>query len=328
MRPVDAVAAVTYRCNARCAMCGIWKSPPTKELPPEAYRKLPAGLRDLNLTGGEPFLRDDLPEIHAMATAACPQVRTVVSTNGILTERILAQVSRMARTEPDLGIAVSIDGPREVHDRIRGVTGAYDRAMDTVRALKARGIRNLRLAFTATRENLEFLGETYRLAQDLGVEFTCAVEHSSDHYFHKQMAVGTPATDALREQLQAVMRNELRSFAPKRWGRAYFMKGLWDFASGRGRALPCLAGRDFFFLDPGGDVYTCNAAPYRMGNLAEQEFDVLWNSPSAGDARTQADRCQAGCWMVCTARTAIRRAWPRALAWAVWRKAFGVTLPR
>jgi radical SAM protein with 4Fe4S-binding SPASM domain len=106
------------------------------------------------------------------------------------------------------------------------------------------------------------------------------------------------------------------------------MKGLWDFASGRGRALPCRAGRDFFFLDPGGDVYTCNAAPYRMGNLAEQEFDVLWSSPGAGDARTQADRCQAGCWMICTARTAIRRAWPRALAWAVWHKAFGVTFPR
>ena len=61
MMPVDAVLAVTYRCNARCTMCGIWSSKPVAELPPAAYARLPASLRDVNLTGGEPFLRDDLP---------------------------------------------------------------------------------------------------------------------------------------------------------------------------------------------------------------------------------------------------------------------------
>ncbi len=70
MKPVDAVIAVTYRCNARCAMCGIWKSQPGPDLPPEVYRKLPSSLRDVNLTGGEPFLRDDLAAVHEAATAA------------------------------------------------------------------------------------------------------------------------------------------------------------------------------------------------------------------------------------------------------------------
>ena len=99
MKPVDAVLAVTYRCNARCAMCGIWKTDPGPDLPPETFGKLPSSLRDINLTGGEPSLRDDLPEVHAAARAACPKARTIVSTNGLLTDRIVSHVREMARTE-------------------------------------------------------------------------------------------------------------------------------------------------------------------------------------------------------------------------------------
>ncbi len=63
MKPIDALVAITYRCNARCAMCNIWRAKPSEELRPDAYAALPASLRSVNLTGGEPFLRDDLPDI-------------------------------------------------------------------------------------------------------------------------------------------------------------------------------------------------------------------------------------------------------------------------
>ena len=184
MMPVDAVLAVTYRCNARCAMCGIWNSKPVAELPPAVYARLPSSLRDVNLTGGEPFLRDDLPEIHAAVRSACPRARTVVSTNGLLTDRIVAAVRAMASVEPEIGVAVSVDGPPEIHDRLRGVPGAHERAMATVRGLQEAGFRNLRLAFTATRENANCLGQVYALARELRVEFTCALQHGSEHYFH------------------------------------------------------------------------------------------------------------------------------------------------
>ena len=92
--------------------------------------------------------------------------------------------------------------------------------------------------------------------------------------------------------------------------------------------MPCRAGRDFFFMDPSGAVYTCNAAPFQMGNLREQSFEGLWNSAEADTARRKAETCPAGCWMVCTARTVIRRAWPRVLAWAAKAKLGGVSLER
>lgn len=319
IRPVDAVIAVTYRCNARCAMCGIWRSPATELLKPDVYRELPDSLRDVNLTGGEPFLREDLPEVHAAVRAACPRAQTIISTNGLLTDRIVEQVRRMRGIEPDLGLAISIDGPAETHDRIRGIPGIYSRAMRTLEALQADGVRNLRLAFTITAQNAGHFRAVYDLARSKGVDFTCAVQHASEHYFQNDAKPASLATDEVRAQLESVIARELSGFRPKAWGRAYFMNGIWEFVRGRPRPVRCNAGRDFFFLDPVGDIYTCNAMPFKMGNL-RSSFASVWSSAAALEARSQADHCANGCWMVCTSRVAIKRSWPKALAWALRAK--------
>lgn len=297
------------------------------ELAPKDYEGLPASLRDVNLTGGEPFLRDDLPEVHAAVRRACPRARTVVSTNGLLTDRIVEFMKQMREVEPGIGAAVSLDGPAEVHDRIRGAPGTYDRALATINGLKKEGFANLRLAFTATPANAEYLGTTYALARELGVEFTCAFEHSSEHYFHRRARKRDLAVEPMRLQLQQVMRAELGSLSPKRWGRAYFMNGIWQFVRGEGRPLPCRAGRDFFFMDPGGNIYACNAMPFKMGNLKERAFGEIWHSPDAEAARSSAAGCANGCWMICTARTAILRARWSALRWALRAKFLGLELP-
>ena len=328
MKPVDAVLAVTSRCNARCLMCGIWKSDPVADPPPDLFRRLPSSLRNINLTGGEPFLRDDLVEVHAACRSACPRARTVISTNGLLTDRIVAAASAMTRLEPGIGVAVSIDGLARTHDRMRGVKGAFEKAVATVKALKRAGIFNLRLAFTATRANVRCMTEVYELSREMNVQFTCAIEHASAHYFHSDGPAVELPIDELRRQLSTVMQGELRSLSPKRWARAYFMHGLYAFAVGGGRLLPCRAGRDHFFMDAAAEVFACNAAPLKMGNLARQSFDDLWHSALAAESRQQAARCPHGCWMICTARTAIRAAWPRVLTWALKQHLFGVSLAR
>jgi MoaA/NifB/PqqE/SkfB family radical SAM enzyme len=123
MGPIGCVAAVTYRCNSRCAMCDIWKQTPAErpELSPEDYRWLPASLRSINVSGGEPFLRDDLVEIVRVMREACPRARVVISTNGLATQRIVAAVPLMR----DVAVRVSVDGVGEAHDTLRGVQGAW-----------------------------------------------------------------------------------------------------------------------------------------------------------------------------------------------------------
>ena len=66
----DAVLAVTYRCNARCKSCDVWKLPQggEGELSPEEFELLPDTLRNINVSGGEPFMRPDLAEVVAAET--------------------------------------------------------------------------------------------------------------------------------------------------------------------------------------------------------------------------------------------------------------------
>ena len=79
--PIDAVVAVTYRCNSRCIMCNIGKIKDYPELSVGAYKKLPSSLKDINISGGEPFLRHDLPQIIKVVKKQCPKAHIILSTS-------------------------------------------------------------------------------------------------------------------------------------------------------------------------------------------------------------------------------------------------------
>jgi hypothetical protein len=139
--------AVTYRCNLQCRMCNIWRKPaPAKELDLaeiDAFLSRTRGLSWVGLTGGESFLRPDLPQIVEAVHRHCGESLLALhfATNGQLVDRIaglLAELARMKRRWRPV-FTVSFDGPREVHDEMRGRTGAWDRAVETLRLLKSTG---------------------------------------------------------------------------------------------------------------------------------------------------------------------------------------------
>ncbi len=121
MLPLTAVVAITYRCNARCLMCDIWKKRVARsdELPANGFAALPGSLEDINITGGEPFLRDDLIDIIRTIKQSCPKARVVISTNGLLVDRIKSFAPDMLRLDSRIALRVSIDALGTEHDKIR-----------------------------------------------------------------------------------------------------------------------------------------------------------------------------------------------------------------
>jgi radical SAM protein with 4Fe4S-binding SPASM domain len=305
--PTDAVVAVTYECDARCVMCNIWKNPPSEVVPPEVFGKLPPSLKTINLSGGEPFLREDLPEIVHQVKSACPSSQIIISTNSLNSQRIGLMLPEIVKRDPGIGLGISVDGIGKMHDAMRGTKGAFDKAMHTLELAKKEGVRNIRLAFTATSRNISHLGDVLELSREKEVEFTCAVAQNSEHYFKTDANQGIDDFDELKKQFDRLISTQLRGFRPKRWARAYFARGVYEFATHKHRLLECRAGGDFFFLDPTGAVYSCNVLPAVMGNLAETDFAALWSSPQAHAVREKVARCQEGCWMICTARTVIKQ---------------------
>lgn len=318
--PVGCVAAVTYRCNARCTVCDIWKSDAraSEELTAADYAWLPPSLRSINVSGGEPFLRDDLVDLVAVVRKACPRARVVVSTNGLLPERIERMMSEMR----DVAVRVSIDAVGEAHDEIRGVEGAYERAMDTVSRLKSLGVTDLGLAATASERNPGELLRVKGVADGLGVSFIATAAHSSPIFFGAHDS-DRPRSEETVAEMRTIMKEELASRRPRDWARAYYMRGLIDYVRGRPRRLPCGAGVDHFFLDPVGDVYPCNISGVLMGSIREGSFEEL-RRRSADSVVPAVAACGEQCWMVCTVGPPMRRRPFRPAAWIAGAKLMGL----
>jgi len=318
--PIDCVAAVTYRCNSRCVMCDIWKSDARqeRELKPADYRWLPKSLRSINVSGGEPFLRDDIVEIVEVMRERCPKARIVISTNGLQPDRIVAAVERM----PEVAIRVSIDGVGEAHDAVRGIPGAYDRAMETVERLRDIGVADLGLAATATDTNVGDVTRVRDRTKELGLKFSVTAAHSSPIFFGDH-AVERPHSAESVGEMVAIMREHLRSWRPLDWAKAYYVRGLIEYIRGRPRRLPCRAGTDFFFLDPWGDVYPCNIGGTLIGNIREGSFEEIrrrsWNR-----VREKVDACEVQCWMVCTVGPPMKRRPLKPMMWMLGAKLLGL----
>ncbi len=311
MEPFSAVVAVTLNCNARCVMCDIWKQHSAGEMQPLEYQNLPPSLREVNITGGEPFLRQDLPEVIAALRQACPRARMVISTNGFLVDRVQQTAPLLRELGSTVGVRISIDGLEETHDRLRGVPGGFARALSALEILRASGVRDLGLGMTLLAENVTQVSEVYQLAEELKVEFSVTLASDSPIYFGEDKSCMRPLDgDELQRQLRRLAWSEYHHWQPKRWFRAWFERELAQFALRGLRPLACDAGRGFFYLDPQGRVFCCHLLPHRLGSLREDDWASLWHSAKAQIARQEVAGCQ-GCWMVCTARTQMRRNLPR-----------------
>jgi Fe-coproporphyrin III synthase len=284
----------TYRCNARCNMCNIWRNPtrPSKEVSGETMAKLPL-MDAVNLTGGEVFLRADLDEIVTILKSRAKRV--VISSNGWFVDRAIRLFEKHGNT---IGIRVSIEGLSHANDSIRGMAGGFDNAIRILTSLHEMGIKDIGFGLTVQDRNARDVKELYRLAKMMNVEFATAALHNS-LYFHKD----DNRIDSVQETLDALkeLANDLmRSRRPKDWLRAYFNYGLMNYLQGHERLLPCRMAHDSFFLNPNGDVLPCNGMdrPMPLGNLTRQTWDEIWYSEKAERVREAVRNCARQCWMM------------------------------
>lgn len=172
-RPV-VVWNVTRRCNLKCVHCYSSSQNVTysDELDTEQGRALLGNLADYGcpvalFSGGEPFMRDDLPEL--VRYAVDRGMRAVISTNGTLI------TPRQARIYAGMGLSyvgVSLDGTGAVHDRFRGVPGAFDATMRGIRNCQDAGIK-VGIRFTLTRSNMAEVPAIFDLVESEGIPRLC-----------------------------------------------------------------------------------------------------------------------------------------------------------
>lgn len=322
-RPFKATLVLTERCDCRCEICRIWEKPKGREPSPDDVARFlrdAGSVRWLNLTGGEIFLRDDVEEVCAKAVEAEPRLAVLdFPTTGQRTERIVGAVTRIARLGvPRFFVSVSVEGPPALHDVLRGRPGAYDRMIETYRALRrVRGAKAF-LGLTLSDRNADAVDETFRaLAARLPGfserEVHVNVATTSGHYYANLGAnVRRPARPCAA--IRRVLARRRARLSPTDWLESTYLALVpRHVATGRS-PLPCRSLSASVFVAPDGTVHPCTVYARPLGNAWATPLPEILGTAEAADARAAvaADRCP-GCWSPCEAYQTILSNLPRAL---------------
>ena len=302
-KKLNGTVIVTYRCNAKCTMCNRYKDPskPEEELTIETIKKLPK-MYFTNITGGEPFIREDLSDI--IKELYKKSDRIVISTNGFFTDRII----RIAEEFPKIGIRISIEGLENTNNKIRGLEDGFNKGYNTLKKLVEMKHPDIGIAMTVQDDNAKELGDLYKISDKLNMEFATASLHNSFYFVETNNIIHDRPMVA--KEFENLINELLNSKSPKKWFRAYFNHGLINYIYGQKRLLPCDMAFDTFFIDPYGDVMPCNGTKEKevMGNLNNAiNWEELWNSEQADNVRKKVRQCSRQCWMVGSASPAMHK---------------------
>ncbi len=285
---------VTHRCICRCSMCNIWKIPnDVADLKLSQWRDLLSspelrGLREMDLTGGEPFLRPDLgellTEIRTLQPTCFPALRTLsVTTNGILTDRVVKLVQQHIGPLKDRGIdlvlACGMDAAGELHDRIRRYPGAWERLRETLSGLreirKDHGNLILGIKTTIVPQNVRELDRIADFA-DANDLFTiispCIITPNRFGNLDRETDLRfTP------EDLEILV----DFYQSPRFAWSGHREALLGYLRTGKISKPCTAGFNTLFCRHNGEVFGCPILAHPLGNIREQTLKDIFRGAAA-----------------------------------------------
>lgn len=293
LAPHEWLFPVTYRCNAHCVMCNIWQGSHANELTTEEWDGVLAdaffrSVESVSLTGGEPTLREDLPQLARLLLKRLPALKRVtITTNALSTTRVVSQCEQIAGLCQARGIGlfvgISVDGIGPVHDEMRGIPGAFDRVSATVAELRKLDAHRLRLGVncTLTRRNLHDADNVRRWCADQGLPADFIVASFAESYYgNVQSESDLSFTNEQRPQLAAFL-NRLsahRSFGNP--AACFYADAARMLLRGSARITPCVFQKDGFILDSRGDMQYCMFSRV-LGNVRERQAGDIYFAPQS-----------------------------------------------
>lgn len=324
-RPIHLTFFLTRRCNARCPFCfylqdnGQAKAD-NSELSLEEIKKISSSMGNLlwlALSGGEIFLRDDLPEIAKTFYDRNRPSIILLPTNGLLPERISEMAREILAHCADSAVVVklSLDSTDEsVHDRMRGTKGSFEKVMATYEKLGVLLDKypnfelGINTVFCSLNQNgmgplIEFVNSlpkikthTVSLVRGNVPEEFRRVDMGKYHE-----TAGRLAKD-LREK-----RSRIYGFRGARIKAAQDIiqrKLIHRTATLDRQMLPCYAGKLNLVLTESGDVYPCEILSDKMGNIKDHGYDMASLCASEGSQavlrkiRENGCHCTHECYMM------------------------------
>lgn len=299
-KPAAISLEVTHDCIARCLMCNIWKIP--REVPNLAIEDwiglLSSGLftelKELDITGGEPFLRKDLADllfrICQLKREHLNHLQSIaITTNGLMTRRVVSEIEKCLPRLQSEGIQLvmvcAMDAVGPLHDEIRQVKNAWARVNETILELT-----RLRILFphliiglktTILPLNIGELRKIRDYASANGL-FTilspCII--TEGRYLNPDRADDLVFS---RQDLKEMR----RFFEESTSGWGYHDHQLIQYCQTGRTQKPCTCGFNYFFVRSNGDLFLCPLLNTRVGNIKAASVEALFHSRQASQIRRQ-----------------------------------------
>jgi len=293
--PLFASYNVTGRCNMRCVFCEWWKNDIPELSTKQALEAIDAvcslGVPFFDLSGGEPLLRKDLTVLAKRASSHGCLVS--MNTNGtLLDENRIEEVASVF----DM-VVVSLDGPKEVHDKIRGVPGTYEKAIKAIELLKANDIK-VGVNSVATPWNIDVLPQFIKQLRSL-------VDFAQIQPIHPYPP--PPENVPQKKQISNLINYllNLKQSDPSFLVEPInFLKGFSAFFSGKAKKI-CQAGELYVAINPSGKLLACPArSDIFLGDILRDSIDELLKQRRDTEDWHKVSECK-GCWLECTAGTSM-----------------------
>jgi MoaA/NifB/PqqE/SkfB family radical SAM enzyme len=281
---------VTYRCNAKCKHCFYWQNLNKKDdltlEEIDAISKKLGAVQVLLLSGGEPLLRNDIVEIISLFIRQNSTKVVSIPTNALMPAQTARIAEKLANTYPEITFSInpSIDQLFDKNDAIRGIKGAFERSIETLRR-----IEKLRL----THDNIELVVNT-TVSQSNYRDLDKIIDYFKQFdltYHNFELLRGSPKEQNLTlpslEEIRKVHAKALKTrdyyidrsrsgFLEKMsvLGIINYTQSLKEKALGSGHfPFVCSAGKNIIVIEPNGDVKLCELLP-PVGNLKDYEYNI------------------------------------------------------
>jgi MoaA/NifB/PqqE/SkfB family radical SAM enzyme len=294
IRPTVLIYNCTWVCDARCEMCNNWKFGDRKadmtlaQLEPVLQHGFWGAVENLNISGGEPTTRNDLPGLVELFSRSLPRMRKIgINTTGLTPQRAIPMLTKIVEFCAAKGllisIRVSLDGIGDVHDQVRHVKRGFDKASQTIDALRTLAGKHANfqfgLASTIFATNLEDADNILQWARQQKLDIVFNMLRFTDGMLHNR---------DLEEKVGFHQREEefMRKFFLDRVheesvlsGQAFLYLHYADMiANGYKRTMPCPFQSQGLLLNPNGDLLYCeNSKP--IGNVLTTPADELYFNP-------------------------------------------------
>lgn len=311
--PASMAFNVLYACNSRCATCNVYERK-VKPLELEEFERVFASigraLTWVTFTGGEPFLRKDMPDIALALARWCRPSYVTIATNGSLTQRTVEAVDRIARGAPHTHwiVNLAMDDIGERHDAIRGHPGSYAAVTATHAALKELGHPNLTVGIHTcisrfNAERFPVIQQTLVALQPDSYIAEMAEERgellNSSLDFEPTPELYERASDAISHHMRS-RRSGSNATRIVRALRLRYYALQSEYLRRREQAVPCTAGWMFAHVGADGEVWTCSTRAQPIGFLRESGLDFrrIWHSTEAQELRRSIRAGECACPMV------------------------------